>query len=167
MEINIRKSYISDAETIAKINVSSWQQTYKDIFPKYFLDSLSSEESFKNIILNIEKNIKNHNNYLIAELHNEVVGFCKIGKSRKKNYENYGEIIALYVKNEELKKGIGNKLFVTANNLLKETYKNNIICCLKENQSNNFYKKMGCVLIGECDFNLNNNIYKENLYKCP
>ena len=35
MEINIRKSYISDAETIAKINVSSWQQTYKDIFPLF------------------------------------------------------------------------------------------------------------------------------------
>lgn len=167
MEINIRKSYISDAETIAKINVSSWQQTYKDIFPKYFLDSLSSKESLKKIILNIEKNIKNDNNYLVAELNNEVVGFCKIGKSRKENYENYGEIIALYVKNEELKKGIGNKLFVTANNLLKEIYKNNIVCCLKENKSNNFYKKMGCVLIGECDFNLNNNIYKENLYKCP
>lgn len=58
MKINIRKSYISDAETIAKINVSSWQQTYKDIFPKYFLDSLSSEKSFKNIILNIEKILK-------------------------------------------------------------------------------------------------------------
>ena len=63
---------------------------------------------------------------LVAELNNEVVGFCKIGKSSKENFGNYGEIIALYVKNSEVKKGIGEQLFITANNLLKETYENNI-----------------------------------------
>lgn len=167
MEINIRKAITSDAESIAKINVSSWQKTYKDIFPEEFLDSLSNEESLKNTVLRMQENIKKDNNYLVAEFNNEVVGFCKIGKSTKKNYEDFGEIIALYVKNEEVKKGIGKQLFIAANNLLKETYDNNIVSCIKENPSNEFYKKMGCVFVEECDFTLKDNIYKENLYKCP
>ena len=167
MKINIRKATTSDAESIAKINVSSWQKTYKDIFPKEFLDSLSNDESLKNTVLRMQENIKKDNNYLVAELNNEVVGFCKIGRSTKVNYENCGEIIALYVKNEETKKGIGKQLFIAANNLLKETYDYNIVSCIRENPSNDFYKKMGCVFIEECDFNLIDNIYKENLYKCP
>lgn len=167
MEIKIRKAIVSDGESIAKINISSWQKTYKDIFPKEFLDCLSDEESLKNTILRMQENIKKDNNYLVAEFNNEVVGFCKIGKSTKENYENYGEIIALYVKNEKVKKGIGKQLFIAANNLLKETYENNIVSCIKENLSNNFYKKIGCVLLEECDFNLKGVIYKENLYLCP
>ena len=167
MELEIRKAIISDAESIAKINVSSWQKTYVDIFPSDFLDSLSDEESLNNTIIRVQDNIKNENNYLVAELNSEVVGFCKIGKSSKENFENYGEIIALYVKNNEVKKGIGEQLFITANNLLKETYENNIVSCIRENPSNNFYIKMGCILIGECDFNLIGTVYKENLYKCP
>ncbi len=167
MEIKIRKAIVSDGESIAKINISSWQKTYKDIFPKEFLDCLSDEESLKNTILRMQENIKKDNNYLVAEFNNEVVGFCKIGKSTKENYENYGEIIALYVKNDEVKKGIGKQLFIAANNLLKETYENNLVSCIKENLSNNFYKKMGCVLLKECDFNLKGVIYKENLYLCP
>lgn len=167
MKIKIRKAIVSDSESIAKINISSWQKTYKDIFPKEFLDCLSDEESLKNTILRMQGNIKKDNNYLVAEFNNEVVGFCKIGKSTKENYENYGEIIALYVKNEKVKKGIGKQLFIAANNLLKETYENNIVSCIKENLSNNFYKKIGCVLLEECDFNLKGVIYKENLYLCP
>lgn len=167
MEINIRKATTSDVESIAKINVSSWQKTYKDIFPEEFLDSLSNEESLKNTVLRMQENVKKDNNYLVAELNNEVVGFCKIGKSTKANYENCGEIIALYVKNEEVKKGIGKQLFIAANSLLKETYDNNIVSCIRENPSNDFYKKMGCILVGESDFNLKGTFYKENLYECP
>ena len=167
MKLNIRKAIVSDAESIAKINVSSWQKTYRNIFPSDFLNSLSDEINLKNTIRRIRENIDKDNNYLVAEVNNEVVGFCKIGRSTKENYENYGEIMALYIKNEEVKKGIGKQLFMVANTLLKEIYKNNIVSCIKENSANNFYKKMGCILISECDFNLKGIIYKENLYICP
>lgn len=167
MKVNIRKATILDAENIAKINIGSWQKTYKNIFPKEFLDGLSDEKSLKKTIFRMQENIKNDNNYLVAELNNEVVGFSKIGKSSKENYEDCGEIIALYVKNENVKKGIGKQLFIASNNILKETYKHNIVSCIRENSSNVFYKKMGCVFVEKCVFNLNGNIYIENLYMCP
>lgn len=167
MSLNIRKALTKDAEAITKINITSWQKTYENIFPADFLNSLSDIESLNNNIERKKENIKKDNNYLVAELNNEIVGFCKIGKSTKEKYKNYGEIIALYVKNEEVGKGIGKQLFIKANKLLKETYENNIVSCIKENPSNNFYKKMGCSFLEECDFNLKGTIYKENLYKCP
>ena len=43
MELNIRKAVDSDAKSIAMINVSSWQKTYKDIFPSDFLNGLSDK----------------------------------------------------------------------------------------------------------------------------
>ena len=51
--------------------------------------------------------------------------------------------------------------------LLKEVYEYNVVSCIKENNSNEFYKKFGCKFFEEYDFNLKNTIYKENLYKCP
>lgn len=142
MKLNIRKAVATDAESIAMINISSWQKTYKDIFPSDFLNGLS-------------------------ESNNQIVGFCKMGPSTKENYKNCGEIMALYVKNETIKKGIGKQLFLEANKLLKEVYEYNVVSCIKENSSNEFYKKVGCKFLEECDFNLKNTIYKENLYKCP
>ena len=61
MKLNIRKAITSDAESIAKINVSSWQKTYKNIFPSEFLDSLSDEINFKNTIMRMQENIKKDN----------------------------------------------------------------------------------------------------------
>ena len=57
-------------------------------------------------------------------------------------------------------------MFLKANKLLKEVYEYNV-SCIKENNSNEFYKKFGCKFLEEYDFNLKNTIYKENLYKCP
>ena len=37
----IRKAKISDAKEIVCLNIKSWKETYKDIFPKSFLDNLN------------------------------------------------------------------------------------------------------------------------------
>ena len=51
MELNIRKAVDSDAKSIAMINVSSWQKTYKDIFPSDFLNGLSDKKNLDNLII--------------------------------------------------------------------------------------------------------------------
>ena len=37
-----------------------------------------------------------------------------------------------------------------------------MVSCIKESNSNEFYKKFGCKFLEEYDFNLKNTIYKEN-----
>ena len=66
------------------------------------------------------------------------------------------------------KKGIGSKLFDASVNELRKEYNKVIVCCLKENSSNQFYIKTGCKgckKIGECDFLLNEVAYRENIYE--
>lgn len=81
MKLNIRKAVATDAESIAMINISSWQKTYKDIFPSDFLNGLSDKKNLDNVIIRMEENIKSNNSYLVAESNNQIVGFCKMGRS--------------------------------------------------------------------------------------
>ena len=55
MNFIIRKAKIEDAQTILDINIQSWKDTYKDIFPQTFLDNLNPEDA--NTIENCKKKI--------------------------------------------------------------------------------------------------------------
>ena len=70
--------------------------------------------------------------------------------------KNVGEVLVLYIKPEEKRKGIGTKLFTFAKNeLIKQGYKEMVIWCLKGNmQGINFYKKMGGKHIGEREYEI-------------
>ena len=40
----IRRANINDAKDIVRVNVMGWKNTYKNIFPQTFLDSLDPED---------------------------------------------------------------------------------------------------------------------------
>ena len=88
----IRKARKEDAISIVYINITSWKETYKDIFPKSFLDKLNpyDEES-------IQKCINKKNEYIVYTKDNQVLGFARYGKNKKDYADDYGEIYALYV----------------------------------------------------------------------
>ncbi len=109
MEYKIRKCELSDCKDIARIVTISWNETYKGIVPDWFLEELKSneDERTKN---SIEKFDKNNNNQLVLEVDDKVVGFANFGKSDDEEYENCGEIFALYIIGEYKGKGYGRKL---------------------------------------------------------
>lgn len=96
---------------------------------------------------------------------NIVKGYCRFGKNREG--ENIGEIIALYIKNEFRRCGIGKKLVEKAKEILKERgYKEMIIWCLKENRAGrNFYEKQGGILFKKRKFKIGDKEYDEVSYK--
>lgn len=164
-DLIIRKAIVDDAKEILDINIQSWKKTYCNIFPKEYLDNLCSDpEEYKHSIIKMENKIKERD-YMVAVSDDTVVGFCNYGISKKEKIPNAGEIYALYIKNECLKMGIGRELFFETVKILKSKYNKVIVSCLKENPSNIFYEKMNCKKIGECDFVLNDNVYKENIYE--
>ena len=63
---------------IVYINVMSWKNTYKEIFPQSFLYNLDPTNS--NIIQNCKNGI---NEYIICELNSKVVGFGRYGLNKK------------------------------------------------------------------------------------
>lgn len=158
--IIIRDALESDAKKIVYINVMSWKNTYKGIFPQTFLDSLNPNNS--NTIQNCKNKI---NEYVVCELNNRVVGFARYGLN-KKNYDNkYGEIYALYLDEDYKNMGIGTKLVEEIFKKLKNKYDYVLISTLEQNSANEFYKKIGGKLIGKSEFILEDKKYLENVYE--
>lgn len=96
----------------------------------------------------IEKNkrIFEQYNIIVAELKNEVIGFCRYDYNNYYEEENVDcELIALYIKPEMKRHGIGRKLMKYAINEFKNSKKEKMILwCLKENYpSRAFYESMG------------------------
>lgn len=155
----IRKANISDAQSIVKININEWKNTYNGIFPKNVLATLESK--YDESVIKCQKNI---NEYLVYEKDNKIVGFLRFGVNKKSYENNYAEIYALYVDSEYHGLGIGKDLVNYLKKLLFDSYDFILVSTLKENTANSFYQKVGFKKIATCEFKLEDEIYEENLY---
>lgn len=78
-KIKIRQAKLEDIEAISIIKVKGWQNAYRDIIDNEYLDNMNIERV-------IRKNRENFNkqNFIVAEMNQTVVGFCRYSY----NYEN-------------------------------------------------------------------------------
>lgn len=159
MNVKIRQAEIDDAKEIVRINIKSWKDTYKNIFPNEILSNLDIKYEGT-----VEKCINKINEYIVATIDNKVVGFVRFGMNKKGYSEEYSEIYALYVDNEFRSNNIGKKILEYAFNTLKNNYKYCLISTIIENRANSFYQKNGGTKIAESDFELLDKQYKENVY---
>ena len=166
MDIIIRSATINDAEKIAKIKLEGWQTAYRGIIDDNFLNSMDLNEEIKRR----KDNIQNGVEIIVAELDNNIVGFCMY-RDYTKNQENYPnsdcEISSLYVKSSLKRKGIGTKLMQHVLKKLKKQGKTNMILgCLKENYpSRAFYEKMGGKPLKTEKITFGNREYEEIIYE--
>lgn len=147
MEYNIRKRERKDCFEIAHVVTITWNETYKGIVPDWFLEELKiNEKERANKIYN--EFDENKNNTLVLEVDKKIIGFANYGESSDSEYNNCGEIFALYIINKYHGNGYGRKL---VNEAIKELKKMNfdkmIIGCLKGNPSNEFYKHIGGIYV--------------------
>lgn len=162
MNYIIRKSEQKDCFEIAHIVTVTWNETYKGIVPDWFLEELKNNEKER-----AQKSFNNfdakENNHIVLEVNNEVVGFAKYGITEDNDFENCGEIIALYILSKYKGNGYGRKLVEKAIDEIKLLGCDKmIISCLKGNPSNEFYKHIGGVYIKDRMFkrlNILENVY--------
>lgn len=114
---------------------------------------------------NIKRCQQTINEYAVYEENGKVIGMVKYGENKKDYNRTYGEIYALYVDSNYQHQNIGTKLVDYVLNEFKGKYKYALISTLKDNTANKFYQKIGGELIGESEFILENNKYKENVYR--
>lgn len=156
----IRKVRYEDIEQIVDINMQDWKQVYKGIIDDSSLENLDKKEK-------IEKWKKSYNkgNLIVFEKDEKVLGYCRYDDNKaNKNNEIDSEIIALYVKYDNLGQGIGKKLVEYVKEDLKnKNRKKMIIWCLQENiNARKFYEKIGGKLIqDEKYFGKDGKRYKE------
>ena len=143
MNYLIRKRTKDDCKAVAHVVTIAWNETYKGIVPEWFLEQLKNNEE-ERATKSYNEFDENDNNQFVLEVDNKIVGFVNFGITSDKEYQNCGEIFALYIVSKYKGNGFGRKLVEAAKNEMKNIgYDKMIIACLKGNPSNEFYKHIG------------------------
>ena len=145
----IRNIEEKDIPSVVDIQINGWKSAYNRIIDDNVLNSMNRNERIAK-----RKNDYKENGFIVAELNNQVVGFCRYIDSNKftQDIPNIDcELLALYVKPKLKYNGIGTRLFQFVINDFKSKNKNKMILwCLKDNESSKkFYIKMGGKIIKE------------------
>ena len=144
--LKIRHATLSDAKSIAIINVTTWKNAYKGLLPDNFLANRNLSEKR---IEYIENQIKNKDDIcLVAELDNKIIGYCIGGIPRQYADIFCYELRAFYVLPEHQKIGVGKAIF----NKFKEIVSGKpfYLYALSSNQKAiNFYEKNGGIILPE------------------
>ena len=163
--IIIRNVKKEDLWSVSSIVVEGWKSAYRGIIDDEFLDSLKVEDNYNKRLKDYQEN-----GFIVAEIDNEVVGFCRytINNLFSQDVKDIDcELCAIYVKPDMKRQGIGSALFQY---VIQEQKKNEnqkmILWCLKENyNSRKFYEKMGGILFSENEIEKGGKKYKEVGYK--
>ena len=155
---NIKKQ---DIPKVVDIQINGWKTAYKGIIEDKYLDTMNKEEKIK-------KRQKDYmlNGFIIAELNDDVVGFCRYIDNNSSSTEVEDadcELLAIYVKSDLKYKGIGTKLFqYVRDEFIKKGKSKMILWCLKDNEaSKKFYTKMGGTIICERPIAIGDKCYPE------
>jgi ribosomal protein S18 acetylase RimI-like enzyme len=144
----IRRASPSDANAIATVHISSWQDAYRSLMPAEYLDALGAtlprrESYWARAIESGESNV------LVAELNERVIGWISTGASRDEEAagNNVGEVMAIYVLAQHWQTGVGLALWKAGVQGLKEQgYQRLALWVLTRNKrAIHFYRRMGCV----------------------
>jgi len=145
----IRSATVADAEGFGGVHVSSWQAAYKGIIPDDYLSAMSPEASAQRLVevLTAEPDAP----FFVAELNGKIIGNLLFGKFRNSDYDNIGEVGAIYLLPEYWGKGYGKAMMGYAmDSLHNQGYKTIIIWALEQNErARNFYEKMGFEYTGQ------------------
>jgi ribosomal protein S18 acetylase RimI-like enzyme len=165
-KIEIRISVGEDALEVETLRISCWKKHYAGIIDQAFLDGMDPEKSYearqKFIIL--QKNI-----HLVAVYDEKIIGLSDAGPRRSEQGAlSEGEIYSLYVDEAFRRQGVGQLLFQTQCDLLRQRgFESIVVWALKENTSaRNFYKKLnGALLEKEESFDVDGKEYPHVVYQ--
>ncbi|MGY4494908.1 N-acetyltransferase family protein [Pseudomonas sp. TE3610] len=144
----IRRALPSDAQAIAQVHISSWQQAYRDLMPAPYLNalqaSLAQRASFWS--RSIESG---ESNLWVAQVDNDVVGWISVGASRDEDAagQNAGEVMAIYVLASHWHTGVGLALWNAGVQYLQEQGHAHLTLWVlsRNDRAIRFYRRAGCV----------------------
>lgn len=158
-EYIIRKNELKDQEQMAKIKIDGWQTAYDKIVSSRYLKKLDYKQQTKRYIDSFDEY---KDLVFVADKDGEILGYSCFNI----NYDNSKydtELVSLYIKPNEIGKGIGTSLFKeTAKELLSKGKNNMIVWCFKENEKAiKFYEKLGGKVVEEKIAKIGDDYYEE------
>ena len=149
------------------MNTLAWKQSYKGIVNDDFLNLINTEEYIVKLVAKLKKGIDDKSNKLfLLKVDDEPIGVLGIRKSIHPEYDDCGELGAIYLLDSVKGQSFGKVLFNKAVEELKAMgYTKMINGCLEGNPANSFYQHMGGKLIGNKIFKVpNGQELIENMY---
>ena len=137
----IRTATSGDAPGIARVQVVTWQQTYRGILPDSFLDGLDVErsaESWRSVVAD-----RRRVTHVVDSM--GIVGFCTSGPSRGDPSGFRGEVEAIYVHPAEQGQGFGTALVHAAMDWLAAKRLTPVLVWALEanSRAHGFYQSLG------------------------
>lgn len=101
--------------------------------------------------------VNDPNHFFLLRIDGKAMGVLCVRNPKYEDYQDCGELGAIYLLNEAKGKGYGKILFDFAKEELKRMgYKKMVNGCLEGNPSNEFYKHMGGKLVKQIPFVVKN-----------
>ncbi|SDJ14106.1 GNAT family N-acetyltransferase [Salimicrobium halophilum] len=160
--MQIRRAITEDAYGVAKVQVDTWESTYKGIVPEAYLEEMTYENREEKWRYIIEKGM-----VFIAENDSgEIVGFSSGGPERSEELDDYdAELYAIYIRKEDQRKGIGRKLVTpVVQELLERGMTSMVVAVLSENPFRHFYEALGAKRIDRMKVDISGKVLDEWIY---
>ncbi len=159
----IRRARIEDIPAITDIQIGGWLAAYRGMISDEDLEKMKASRAER--IARHTNNIKTMT-YIVAEKDGEIVGFSRYidNNSFSPDFDVDCELLALYVKPDCKRQGIGKALMnYVKDEFRKQGKKRMILWCLRDNYpSRAFYEAMGGKLAERGkDFDLDGHKYPE------
>ena len=168
MNCEIELLNTDNAYDYAFVNSRAWLESYKGIVDDEYLEKINTDESIIELSEVLKRKIiKDPNTHFLLKIDGKPMGVFHVRKPKYEDYQDCGELGALYLLNEAKGQGYGKILFERAKEELKKMgYNKMVIGCLEANPSNGFYKHMGGKLVKKIPFIVKNYGQKlaENIY---
>ncbi|MEX2029521.1 MAG: GNAT family N-acetyltransferase [Anaerolineales bacterium] len=166
--MQIRNAVAADANSIARVHVTAWQEAYRGILPEAFLASLSVERRQEMWTTVLAGTRPSPGNFVLADESSTIVGFSSAGRAREPRGRFEGELYAIYLLASFHGKGFGRSLFrAAAESLLQSGVGSMMLWVLKDNPTRGFYEHLGGVVDGEQSTEIGTQPYLEIAYGWP
>ena len=161
----IRPAEVKDANGIAYVHVTAWQETYRGLMPDSVLDTLSIERRARQWKETLEDISNPYHPTLVAESERKIIGFANYGQEREGDPEYKGELFAIYILNKYRGQGIGRQLVQkAAEGLLALKLTSMLVWVLSGNPYQKFYERLGGVYLREKSLPLGDTLLAEKAY---
>ena len=163
MDYTIEKLSIDNAHEYAYVNARAWLESYKGIIDDEYLERINTDKNIKILTERLKGYVVNNpDRFFLLRVKERPVGVLCVRKPKYEDYQDCGELGAIYLLDEVKGKGYGKVLFGLAKEELKKMgYKKMVNGCIDGNPSNEFYKHMGGKLVKQIPFIVKN--YEQEL----
>jgi L-amino acid N-acyltransferase YncA len=146
---NVRAATVEDADAIAEVHVTSWQENYRGLIPQSVLDTLSVPDRK----VAWRKTFADLGSYpvYVAEDGGQIIGFGNGGACRSEALGQEMEVYAIYLFARAQRQGIGSELLRTiVSDFVGDGKRSAGLWVMRDNAiARSFYEKFGAVPVSE------------------